>query len=353
LVVFTGMAEALPMAWAKKQGRGGHARLQEKGVFMPNSKTGKVALTPVDGVEVLVVIDNYSDVLLPSQGPAQRPPLAAGGEIPRDTLLAEHGLSLLITARTSEQESRVLLDAGYSAVGVPHNLDRLGVSLKGLEAVVLSHGHMDHYGALTEVLRRVGAPLPLVLHPAAASGKRYLNHPVAGTKRFPSLPLDEFTGAGAEPVWAEEPYLGRGGLWAASGEVSRTTDFETGMPGATRDDGAGQVPDPLADDMCLILNLQDKGLVVISGCAHSGIVNTVRHAKALTGVDQVYAVIGGFHLTGPVFEPIIGRTITELEALAPQVVMPMHCSGHRAQVALEAAMGERYVLSSVGTVLRL
>ncbi len=320
---------------------------------MSSNPTARLALTPVESAEVLVVIDNFSDVLLPGGKRVERPALARDGLIPRETLLAEHGLSLLITARAGGRSCRVLLDAGYSSLGVPHNLDLLGVSLDDLEAVVLSHGHMDHFGALAEVLRRVGGPLPLVLHPAAAGGGRYLNHPRAGKMRFPDLPLDEFTAAGAQPVWAAEPYLGRDGLWAASGEVARTTKFETGMPGAVRDQGGGEEPDTLPDDMFIVLNLAGRGLAVISGCAHAGIVNTVKYAQEITGINEVFAVIGGFHLSGPAFEPIIDQTIAELKAFSPEVVMPMHCSGRRAQAALEAEMTDQYVLSSVGTVLRL
>lgn len=320
---------------------------------MDNPKDARINLTPLDSAEVLVVIDNFSDVLLPGDERIKRPALAQEGRIGRETLLAEHGLSLLVTANVDGRSSRVLLDAGYSASGVPHNLDLLGVSLEGVEAVVLSHGHMDHFGALPEALRRVGRPVPLVMHPAAVGGKRYLKHPLAGNMRFPEVPLDELTAAGGQTVWAEGPYLGEYGLWAASGEVARTTSFETGMPGAVRDDGDGEKPDTLPDDMYLVLNIKDKGLAVISGCAHAGIVNSVRHARQITGVDQVYAVVGGFHLTGPAFEPIIDRTIEELSSFGPEVVMPMHCSGRRAQAALESAMPGQYVLSSVGSVLCL
>ncbi len=320
---------------------------------MDADQAARIELTPLDAAEILVLIDNFSDVLLPGGERVERPALAKEGLIPRDTLLAEHGLSLLITSHAGGRSSRVLLDAGYSPLGVPHNLDLLGVSLQGLEAVVLSHGHMDHFGALPEVLRRVGRPVPLVMHPAAMGGARFLKHPQAGRMRFPELPLDDLLAAGAQPAWSPGPYLGQGGLWAASGEVARTTGFETGMPGAVRDDGGGEQPDLLSDDMYLVLHLKGKGLAVISGCAHAGIVNTVRHAREITGVEKVFAVIGGFHLTGPAFEPIIEQTIAELKAFGPQVVMPMHCSGRRAQAALESAMAGQYVLSSVGTVLRL
>jgi 7,8-dihydropterin-6-yl-methyl-4-(beta-D-ribofuranosyl)aminobenzene 5'-phosphate synthase len=313
----------------------------------------RIGLMEADAVQVFVIMDNYIDLLLPGGARVERPALAKDGVIPSDTLLAEHGLSLLITVRRGVESTQVLLDAGYSQVGVPHNLDMLGVSLKDVEAVVLSHGHMDHFGALPEVVRRVGRPVPLVVHPEALAGKRFRKTPAGVIDRFPPLPAEELDAAGAILTWAKEPYLAPSALWAASGGVSRTTEFEKGMPGALMDTGDGMVPDPLADDMAIIINLKDKGLVVISGCAHAGIINTVRHAIQLTGQDKVHAVIGGFHLSGAAFEPIIGRTVEELKAWHPQVVMPMHCTGRKAQAALEKDLGPAFVVASVGAKLSL
>ncbi len=312
-----------------------------------------IDLLEADSAQVLVVIDNYSDLLLPGSERVERPGLAKDGLIPSTTLLAEHGLSLLITIKRGADSSRVLLDAGYTRVGVPHNLDLLGVSLTDVEAVVLSHGHMDHFGALPEVLRRVGRPVPLVVHPAALEGNRYRKNPAGVIDKFPALPAEELTAAGAELTWAEEPYIAPSRLWAATGRVERTTDFEKGMPGALKDTGGGMVPDSLPDDMAIVINLKHKGLAVISGCAHAGMINTVRHAMELTGQNKVHAVIGGFHLSGKVFEPIIGRTVEELMAWQPEVVMPMHCTGRKAQAALEDALGPAYVVASVGANLRL
>lgn len=313
----------------------------------------RALLLEADAAQVLVIMDNYIDLLLPGNQRVRRPGLAKNGVIPSDTLLAEHGLSLLISVRRGADSTQVLLDAGYSQVGVPHNLDMLGVSLEGVEAVVLSHGHMDHFGSLPEVLRRVGRPVPLVVHPEAMAGNRYRKNPQGVIDRFPPLPAQELDAAGAILTWAKEPYVAPSGLWAASGGVDRTTDFEKGMPGALKDTGSGMEPDPLADDMAIILNLKDKGLAVISGCAHAGIINTVRHAMEITGQDKVHAVIGGFHLSGAAFEPIIGRTVEELKAWRPEVVMPMHCTGRKAQAALEKALGQAFVVASVGTKLSL
>ena len=312
-----------------------------------------VSLTPVDSIEIITVIDNYIDVLLEGGPRVQRPPLARDGEILRDTLLAEHGLCLLINLTAGEQRTSVLLDAGYSKVGVPHNLDLMGLDLSGVETVVLSHGHMDHFGALAEVIRRVGHPVPLFMHPGALEAPRYLEPPGVGKLRFPDLDAEPLRQAGAELVLSDEPYLGPSKLWVATGAVKRQTDFELGMPIAVMEKDGEMVKDPIADDQSLAMVVKDKGLVVISGCAHSGIVNSIKAAQELTGEERLYAVIGGFHLTGRIFEPIIERTISELRALAPEVISPMHCTGYKAIHRLRETFGDKFVLNSVGTTVSL
>ena len=109
--------------------------------------------------------------------------------------------------------------------------------------------------------------------------------------------------------------------------------------------------DPLEDDTSIVMNLKGKGLIVLSGCAHSGIVNTVHHAIDVTGVDKIHAVIGGFHLSGPGFEPIIGRTTEELKKLEPAYIIPTHCTGRKAIMYIEKEMPDRFMLNMSGTKL--
>ena len=312
-----------------------------------------VELSPAESVEVLILMDNYSDVLLPGTAVAARPPLAPGGQIPSTTLLAEHGLSLLITVRGEAGMSRLLLDAGYTEQGVPHNLDLLGVDLADLEAVVLSHGHMDHFGALGAVLGRVGPEVPVVAHPAAVEGNRYLEIPGQGRARFAEIPGKVLAALGHRLVLTSQPYVGRSGLWATTGEVPRETSFEKGLPGALRAREEQWVADRVEDDLAVVVNVAEKGLVVVSGCAHSGIVNTVRRAQALTGRKKLYAVLGGFHLGGPAFAAAVDPTIEALRELGPKVLVPMHCTGRPATKRLEDAFGQSFELSSVGTAIRL
>jgi 7,8-dihydropterin-6-yl-methyl-4-(beta-D-ribofuranosyl)aminobenzene 5'-phosphate synthase len=139
-----------------------------------------------------------------------------------------------------------------------------------------------------------------------------------------------------------------------TGEIDRTTGFETGFHGheALRDGQWG--PDPLIlDDQALIVRLRDRGLVVLSGCGHAGIVNTVRYARRLTGTDEIAAIIGGFHLSGPMFERVIEPTVDALAGLAPSLVMPAHCTGWKAVHRMASRFPEAFVMSTVGTTLSL
>ncbi|MCD6353498.1 MAG: MBL fold metallo-hydrolase, partial [Proteobacteria bacterium] len=106
-------------------------------------------------------------------------------------------------------------------------------------------------------------------------------------------------------------------------------------------------------DQALVIHLKGKGLVIISGCSHSGIINIIHYARKITGVTRVYGVMGGFHLTGPAFEPIIGETIEKLKAINPAIIFPMHCTGWKATTEIAEQMPRQFVLSSVGTTLTL
>ena len=144
------------------------------------------------------------------------------------------------------------------------------------------------------------------------------------------------------------------GMILISGEIARTTNFEKGFPIHFAQRHDSWEPDPLImDDQCAIINVRDQGLVIITGCGHSGIINTIRNAQAITGIQKIYAVIGGFHLTGALFEPIIPQTIAALEEIKPRYVMPGHCTGWSATHQIARAMPAAFIPNSVGTQLLL
>jgi len=127
------------------------------------------------------------------------------------------------------------------------------------------------------------------------------------------------------------------------------TDFERGFPWAEAKMDGDWVVDPFHDDQGVAVKVKDRGLVVIGGCSHAGIINTVRHVQKVAGTDTVHAVLGGFHLSGPIFEPIVGQTIREMKKMGPAFVVPMHCTGWKAINQFAREMPEQFVLNSVGT----
>ncbi|WP_028319954.1 MBL fold metallo-hydrolase [Desulfatiglans anilini] len=308
------------------------------------------SIRSVDRIEVLTLADNYVDLLLQSDARVQRPPLARNGSIPSDTLLAEHGLSLLITLEANGSTHTLLMDAGYTRISVLHNLSILGLTLEAVEAVVLSHGHMDHTGGLYPLLATLPNRVPLVVHPDAFLERRYLQLPDGRRLLFPQrIDRAELARRGVDLRETKEPSLLCDDHLLVTGEVERVTAFENGLPGAMVERNGAVEPDPIRDDQALVMHLKDRGLVVIAGCSHAGIVNTILYARTVTGMERIHAVLGGFHLTGPYFEQVIPPTIEALQSMDCALIAPMHCTGWKAIGAFEKAFPEAFVLNSVGS----
>jgi 7,8-dihydropterin-6-yl-methyl-4-(beta-D-ribofuranosyl)aminobenzene 5'-phosphate synthase len=312
--------------------------------------TMKDTMKEVDTLEVTTLMDNYVDVLLRNSPGVRRPPLAIGGDIPADALLAEHGLSLLLTVKKGDASHTILFDCGYTNIGVPHNMDLLGINPKDIEAIVLSHGHMDHTGSLYPVMAAVGRQIPLIVHPDAFVSPRFFGLDDGRKIKFPqTLKKEEMLAAGINIIENKLPYLLAEDMILITGEVERVTSFEKGLPNATYEKDGKSLFDPILDDQAIAVHVKGKGLVVVSGCAHAGIVNTIMYAKKVTGVEKVYGVLGGFHLSGPIFEPIIEETIREFKKMDPQLITPMHCTGWNAIKRFSEEFPSSFALNSVGT----
>ena len=323
-----------------------------------------LTLEPVDSVTITTLVDNYFDLLLMDQGPAKRLGLPTA-DTPRisvgvleegqtaDSPLAEHGFSAMLSLKSGGREHCVLFDTGMSPDGLVDNMRRLGHSPKDLEAIVLSHGHLDHTTGMDGLMRTLRrANLPVFLHPEAWNKRRLL---LPGREPFelPTPSKSAIEGAGFEVMEEKQPSFLLAGALLITGEVDRTTEFEKGMPIQQAWRNGEWQPDPLVlDDQAAILNVRDKGLVVITGCGHAGIVNILRYARKLTGIERVYAVIGGFHLGGP-FEVIIPNVCDALAGLDPQVIVPAHYTGWKAVHALAARFPNAFIQNSVGTRFEL
>jgi 7,8-dihydropterin-6-yl-methyl-4-(beta-D-ribofuranosyl)aminobenzene 5'-phosphate synthase len=268
--------------------------------------------------------------------------------------VAEHGFAALVTTRRGDRSHTLLFDTGVSPHGLADNLERLGHDASAIEAVVLSHGHFDHAGGfagLARLRRRQG--LPITLHPLVWSPRRAV-FPGLPEWQLPRLRRSSLEGEGFEVIERRQPSVLLDRSVLITGEVDRTTDFETGMPFHEALGERGWEPDPLIlDDQALIVNVRDRGLVVLTGCGHAGAVNICRYARRLTATPRLVGLFGGFYLTGPAFEPIIEATVSALRELAPEVIVPAHCTGWRAQHRLAAALPEAFVPNAVGTTFTL
>ena len=312
-----------------------------------------IAPSVVDQVTISIVSDNSIDLLMASTDVARRLPLGPN-PFERPLPVAEHGFSVLIKVVRGDKEGQILFDAGVSRRGLLYNIDALEINLSDVQAIVLSHGHPDHAMGLPGVVDRLGTRnMPLILHPDAYL-ERKLVLPNGDEIGVPAPEIADLRRENIELIEEIGPSMLVDGMILISGEIARTTHFEQGFSihYACRDDC--WEPDPLImDDQCAIINVRDGGLVIITGCGHSGIINTIRNAQAITGIQTIYAVIGGFHLSGPLFEPIIPPTIAALKEFRPRFVMPGHCTGWSATHQIARAMPDAFVPNSVGTTLLL
>jgi 7,8-dihydropterin-6-yl-methyl-4-(beta-D-ribofuranosyl)aminobenzene 5'-phosphate synthase len=323
-----------------------------------------IGIQPVDSLTITTMVDNALDEFMPDQGPARRvtpmspmPRRAArflkGGDV-GEALRAEHGFSALVAVTTDGREARILFDAGRTPDGLAHNLRCLGSPVDQIEAIVLSHGHFDHTTGLDGFARMVGrANVPVVIHPDFWQRRRIIL-PGREPWELPSTSRSGLEGVGFEIIEQEQPSFLLNGSVLITGEIDRSNDFEPGFPIQEAFRGGRWQHDPLVlDDQALVAHVRGKGLVVMTGCGHAGVVNTVRYAQRLTGIEQIYAIIGGFHLNGPIFEPLIPRICAAFTQFDPAVIVPTHCTGWRAIHRLAATFPDAFIPSSVGTRFEL
>ncbi len=312
-----------------------------------------LTLKEIDKAEITVLVDNYSDLFLPDTDIGKRmivPPPGAP--------MSEPGLSFLIKIVSGRHSHTLLFDTGISGTCLFHNgkilagskavlTGKVTTKFEDIEAVILSHGHFDHCGGLMTFFKETGKELPVYLHTDVFVQRRIEIRP-GFTVDLPAMDETTIIKAGAKLYKNEGPATLASDLILLSGKVERQTDFESGMAGTEAKMDGVWGPDPFTDDQGIALHIKGKGLVVIGGCSHAGIINTIRHLQQVTGVNNIHAVMGGFHLSGE-NEKIIDPTISEMKSVAPDYIIPMHCTGWRAINRFSREMPDNFTLNSVGT----
>jgi 7,8-dihydropterin-6-yl-methyl-4-(beta-D-ribofuranosyl)aminobenzene 5'-phosphate synthase len=258
-------------------------------------------------------------------------------------LLGEWGLSILIEV----DGLRILFDTGAS-ISAAHNADVMGQDLSTVDKIVLSHGHFDHTGGLRQVLTRMRNTVEVIAHPDVWAPK-YGGSAAMNIYRYVGVPFqkDELETRGASFV------LDRGPTWitdniVTTGEVPMVTEYERIDAALFVKQGEQFVPDPVLDDQAIIIKT-DHGLVVIAGCAHRGIVNTLLHAQELTGEEHIHAVLGGIHLHRA-SEEQQARTIAAFKELGVERIGVSHCTGLLQSARIAHEFGDSFFFNNAGTV---
>ncbi|MDX8539872.1 MAG: MBL fold metallo-hydrolase [Mesorhizobium sp.] len=318
----------------------------------------------VDTAEVIFLVDNATDSLSSSPGFVETEfarlrrrgmPWLSG----KCLCCAAHGLSCLITVRTASANRTLLFDTGPEEWVFERNAVRLGVDLGEVGAVMLSHGHWDHAGAMPRALQMItmgngGRPVPTYMHPDmfALRATKSADGQFRPMELVPSVEV--LSGSGADVIVTRDEQLLLDETFYVSGEIPRVTRFERGFPGQYRQTAAGnwELDEVMPDERYLAINVAGKGQIVFTACSHAGLINVLTHARARFPEIPLYGVFGGFHLSG-VTEPIIPETVEALAQFDLQLISPGHCTGWRAVSALAAAYGETVAPSVVGKTFLL
>lgn len=345
---------------------GGLARLGGR-----SASAQSLSVPTVDRLVMTNVVDNIYDIFAKGGRldaiTVQRTPLGAGGA----PLLAEHGLAYHLESQRGSERREVLLDFSLTELNLFHNYRVLGVDPTRADALIVSHGHRDHYGALSDLARvQQGKLKPGV--PLYAGGEdtfchRFVMTPTGGRADMGLLDRGGLEARGLKVVLAKQATVVAGHAFT-SGQIPRLTDFEK-APAAARlmagpmdsacsasHFGVTQVEakpgelvaDTFQGEHATAYHIKDRGLVVITSCGHAGVINSVRQAQKVSGVEKVHAVVGGFHLA-PAPDEIVAKTVDAFRAINPDYIIPMHCTGLNTIIAVHLAMAAKLVMPSTGT----
>jgi 7,8-dihydropterin-6-yl-methyl-4-(beta-D-ribofuranosyl)aminobenzene 5'-phosphate synthase len=259
--------------------------------------------------------------------------------------VSEWGLSILIKA----DDATILFDTGASTAAV-RNADKLNINLQNIDCIVLSHAHADHTGGMRDVLARTHE-IDVIAHPSIWESK-YTKRPYEAHHAFIGIPFKRqlLELYGANFILNKEPYLIRKNIWT-SGEIPLKTEFESIEPIFFVQSDDGYLSDSIPDDLALFIKTP-TGLIIVLGCGHRGLINTIYHAQEVTGENRVHTIVGGTHLF-PKTEGQRAKTIEALNSVGFQKIGVSHCTGFEASRLLFDAFGDRFFLNNAGTICEI
>jgi 7,8-dihydropterin-6-yl-methyl-4-(beta-D-ribofuranosyl)aminobenzene 5'-phosphate synthase len=317
----------------------------------------------VESLGVRIVVDSFFDQFMPKQAH----PMARVEHVSRirgretSTLAGEWGLSLHLESHGAGAGGQYLLDFGYTPEILLRNFDLLGIDAGKLDGLILSHAHRDHYGGMVGFVEhhraRMRDDLKLFTGGDLTFREKWMGAPQGEEPRsWGALDQAALERAHVETVGCAHPHTLAGPF--TSGQIARQS-FERVLPNtlveATPEDHYSEeerrgrlVPDRHPDEHATCYIVQGRGLVVISSCGHSGLINTIRTAMAVSNVQRLHAVVGGFHL-GVAPPDYVEHTIAELQSLDPDVVLPMHCSGRAFIAGIARAMPDKLIYANTGS----
>jgi len=326
----------------------------------------------IDRVAVRVVVDSYQFAVAPSRKVSDVEIEhfgwgIGGGKPPGKTLISEFGLSMHVESRRGTETRHVLVDFGFTPDALVNNANLVGIDPAALDALVLSHGHYDHFGGLAGFLKqnngKLKAKLPIYIGGEDAFCYReWTAPPVRGD--FGALDRKALEGADVAVTFAEGPALVADHGFT-TGHIGQTSFEKLLSPSAMKigvDHGIGcyadklpedertkaVVPDQFRHEIATAFNLKGRGLIVLTSCSHRGVINAIKQAQAASGISKIHAVIGGFHLA-PYKEDYVRDTITALKGIEIDYVIPLHCTGEPFYEMAKAEMPNKLLRSYTGT----
>ncbi len=305
-----------------------------------------ISVFDADSVTVWVLTDNYYDASRWDTVFAKRYRSSPG-----QSIHSEHGLSFFIESWSNGKTGTCMFDFGMDHTGVSNNMDLLDIDAGKADAFGLSHGHFDHYLGALGILKNnrsgIKEGTPFYVGQEAFLNRYSLRPGVDVATDLGQLDKARLEAYGVAVQEVSEPMeIIPGGY--ISGDIERSTPYETPIPNLLVKRGDRLVPDDFGGEQALFFNVKGKGLVILSGCAHAGIVNTVKHILNITGIDKVHAIMGGFHLINASQEKI-SNTIADIRSINPDIIAPLHCTGFEAVAAFMEAMPDAFFLNTAGT----